>query len=200
MLLRTGKVVSLVAAILLVLPACEWIEEHPKMVTGAAIGMAGGAIAGGLYKGKKGMLWGAFLGGLAGGAIGAYLDHKDKTAAATNEQYGYQPTQGVQLDLVNVAATPSTVAPGGTVTLEATYALMAPDPAQALLVTESRVVTLNGVTVAQNEIQKDRTPGTYTSTVPITLPGTAEKGTYQLLVTVTGAGQSMQRAAAFTVN
>ncbi len=200
MFLRTGKVISLVAALLIVLPACEWIEEHPKTVMGAGIGAAGGAIAGGLYKGEKGMLVGAFIGALAGGAIGAYLDHKDKTAAETNVQYGYQPAQGVQLDLVNVAAAPSTVAPGGSVSLQATYALMAPDPAQALLVTESRLVTLNGVTVAQNEIQLDRAPGTYTSSVPITLPATAEKGTYQLLVTVTAAGQSMQRAAAFTVN
>jgi uncharacterized protein YcfJ len=198
---RAGLGLMLAAAVLLaVLPACQWTQEHPKLATGAAVGAAGGAIAGGLIGGtRKGVIWGGLLGALAGGAVGAYMDHQDNTAAETNAAHNYTADQGVQLQIVSVTADPQSVVPGKDVALKVKYAVMAPDPQQQITVTEKRVVNLNGEKMADHSTEVARTPGTWTSTLPITLPETAPKGTYQVEVTVTVGGQSTSMTTSFAV-
>jgi len=200
MLKRTGTPLSLLAVLLLLVPGCSFLDEHQKAAIGAGVGALAGAGIGYAAKGKKGALWGGLAGALVGGLIGAYLDHKDKSAEQTNQAHSYQPTQGVRLELVGAGTDPAAIAPGGQVALQATYALMAPNTEQELQVTETRLITLNGVKVADPSITVARTPGTYTSKVPITLPPTATRGTYQLLVTVAAGGQSSQLQSSFDVN
>jgi hypothetical protein len=77
---------------------------------------------------------------------------------------------------------------------------MAPDDQQTVRVTETRQVMLNGQKVSETTAQVDRTPGTYSSAVPITLPPEAQRGTYQIHVTLAAAGQTSQQSSAFTVN
>jgi len=199
--LRTGKWLSLVAAGMLVLSVagCEFIEEHPKAFAGAGIGAVGGAVVGGLAKGEKGAIWGGLIGALAGGAVGAYLDHKDKTAAETYEDYGYDPAAGVEVRLISVRAEPTRVAPGEEVMLRATFAVMAPNPAQAVEVSEKREVTLGPDVVANLGRTSMRTPGTYTSSVPLRLPAGAAAGVYTVRVTVSAAGESSQMTTTFQV-
>jgi hypothetical protein len=187
------------AGLMLLVTGCQFAEEHPKATLGASVGAVGGAVVGGLAGGKRGALYGAAIGAIGGAAVGAYLDHQDKTAAQTNAEHNYQPTQGVRLEFTNVAADPATVAPGGEVSLVATYALMAPNPRQHFQVTEDRAVTFNGEMIAQKATTVDRTPGTWTSKVPMTLPAGAARGTYQLQVTTTTEGQSTSLASNFTV-
>ena len=200
MVMRIGKPLALLAALALLLPGCEFLKEHKKAAIGAGIGAAAGAGIGYAVKGKKGALVGGLLGALAGGAIGEYLHRRDKSAQQTNQDHAYQPTQGVRVELVGAGADPNAVPPGGQVTLQATYALMAPNVAQEVQVTETRLVTLNGVKVAETTANVARVPGTYTSKVPITLPPNATRGSYRYVVTVAAAGQTSQLESAFAVN
>ncbi len=194
------KPTALVCTLALALQGCAWMKEHRKIVTGAGIGAIGGAVIGGLAKGKKGAVYGALAGALAGGLIGAYLEHKDKDANTTYQTYNYQPTQGIRLELADVAADPATIRPGGKTYLQATYALMAPDPNQQLAVTETRIITLGGQEVARLSSNVNRIPGTYTSQVPITLKPDAPRGRYELQVVVAAAGTQAKRASYFIVN
>jgi hypothetical protein len=200
MVTKNRKALGYLAALLLFVPACAFVQEHRKTAIGAGVGAAAGALGGGLYKGSKGALVGGLIGAVAGGAVGAYLDHKDKTAEDTYDAYDYQPVQGVRVELVSVAADPQAVGPGEGVTLRAMYAVMAPDTQWQIQARESRLVTLNGATVAETAQDVLRAPGTYTSEVPITLPSDAAQGIYQVLVNVTAEGLSTQHTSTFTVN
>jgi hypothetical protein len=190
---------ALAGASMLLMPGCEFIQKHEKAAIGVGAGAVGGAAVGGLAGGRKGAVYGGLLGALAGGAVGAYLDYKDKTAEETNAQYNYQAAQGVRLEVASASAEPQTVAPGAEVRLRTTYAVMAPDPQATLEVTEMRLVTLNGVKVVERADTVSRTPGTYTSELPITLPPGAAAGTYQMTVVVQTGTQVGTMAHAFTV-
>jgi len=137
----------------------------------------------------------------AGMGVGTYVDHQDKSASQTSAEHNYQADQGVRLEFTNVTTDPVAASPGQQVQLVATYALMAPDAQQHFQVTEDRLVTLNGEKVApQTSTTVDRTPGTWTSKVSLTLSPTAAKGTCQLQVTASAAeGPSCQLACSFTV-
>jgi len=200
MVRRVCKPVSVLCVAALLAQGCGWVEQHQKAAIGVGVGAVAGGLVGAAVKGKKGAVVGALVGALAGGAIGAYLDHKDKAAEETNQAHDYKATQGVRVELAGVAADPNAVAPGGKVYLQATYAVMAPDMQQQLPVTETRVVTMGGTKVTELASNVTRTPGTYTSQVPIDLPPNAPKGQYQLTVSVAAAGQTAQRSSTFVVN
>jgi len=200
MLKTTWRPVAVLCCAMLLVQGCGFYEKHKKAVVGAGVGAVAGAAVGGLAKGRKGALIGAGVGALAGAAIGAYLDHKDKTAAQTNQAHNYNVDQGVRVELVGVAADPTKVTPGGKLHLQATYAVMAPNPQQEVAVTETRLVTLGGNKVADAAATVNRLPGTYTSQVPLTLPSDAMKGRYDLTVTVTAAGKPSELKAFFDVN
>jgi hypothetical protein len=193
------RLISVVVVLAVLAAGCEYAETHKKTVTGAGIGAAAGAIGGGLYKGRKGMLVGAVVGALAGGAIGAYLDHRDKTAAETYGDYDYDPTNGTQLSVEAVSADPDVAKPGETVELRATYAVLTPRPDDVVRITETRQVTLNGEKVLDVPHEVLRPAGTFSSTQPLVLPDDAAAGTYEVLVTVQGAGQNSSQAATFRV-
>ena len=195
-----GRPAMILAAIVLLAPSCQFLEEHQKAAIGVGAGAVGGGAIGAVVGGKKGAVIGAVAGALAGGALGVYLDHKDKTAEETQRAHNYSPEQGVLIELTGVSADPGTVAPGGEVSLLATYAVMAPRPQRQLEVKETRLVALGGVTVAEATVSVVRTPGTYTSELPIMLPAGAARGTYSFTVTVETAGQSSQLTSSFTVD
>jgi len=198
---RASGPLSVLCAALVLLPGCDWLREHQKAVGGAVIGGVAGGVLGHAVGGRRGAVAGALLGALAGGIIGNYMDHQDRTAAQTQQAMNYQPAQGTRLQLENAAANPSAIAGGGTVSINATYAVMAPNYQQEIVVQESRQITLNGVKVAEiPDVTVSRTAGTYTSQVPIQLPPNAPKGQYQVLVTVSAAGQFAQGTTSFTVN
>ena len=195
----TQWAVSILLASAVLLGGCRWAQDHRKTATGAGIGAATGAVIGGMTEGKEGAVWGGVLGALAGGSIGAYMDHKDATAEETKNAYGYSASQGTVLKIKSVATDPGVTRPGSTVELTATYALLAPPNTGRITVTEARVVTLNGEQVAQHSRKKQRTPGTYTSKLPIALPEDAETGNYQCEFTLVAEGDVETSATTFVV-
>jgi len=69
--------------------ARETAREHPRTTLGAGAGTAGGAILRGLIAhNTTGVVVGGLLEGLAGGAIGHYLDRQDKTATQAAAETG----------------------------------------------------------------------------------------------------------------
>jgi len=137
----------------------------------------------------------ALSGALSGGHVEEFRWRLDRGPAETR-----QSAQGVLLELRSVNADPATVGPAGQVALDATYALVPPDDQQRLEVTQTRLVTLDGTKVAEIRASTNRGTGTCTDRVPITLPSTAARGKYDLLITISAGGASSQLRSSFTVH
>jgi len=198
------RITSLVLAVVLVatlgLSGCATVQENPKTAIGAGAGAAGGALLGGLIgRSTTGVVVGGLVGALAGGAIGQYMDRQDKTAAQAKTDANYSPAQGIVVRVDSVQVDPTSVAPGGTANLGATYTLLAPASTQNLTVRETREVRHNGVMVANPTTQFTRQSGTFTSALPVTLPAGAAKGTYEVLTTVMVGDRSSRGMSTFTV-
>lgn len=168
----------------------ESVRDNPKAVVGAAAGVAGGALLGGLiFKSAGGAIIGGLLGGLAGGLIGNAMESQAKDRAATARDYGYSPNQGTVVRIERVEIDPASIRAGERVNLIAHYALLTPNPNQPVTVTErwdirrGRELTGNPVLTVQ------RQDGTWASAIPVTLPTTARFGTYRVAVTVEAGGQ-----------
>ena len=179
---------------------CTAVEQNPKTALGAGVGAAGGAVVGGLAgRGTTGAVVGGLLGALAGGAVGQYLDRKDKDRSQAAADTSYTPSQGNFVDVTPVEAQPAQVRPGGSVNLQATYTVLTPDPNQTVTVQETREVRYNGQVVANTSGNFSRPNGTYTSSLPITLPPSAGRGTYQVTTTVAMADKQGQGTTTFVV-
>jgi surface antigen len=178
-------------------------EEHKGAATGAGIGAATGAVAGAVIAGSGSRVKGAVIGGLAGallgGIIGNYAVDKKKSAEETNDKYAYQPSSGTVVRIEEARVTPAVISPGGTVTLEATYAVMAPSDDIQVNITESREVTLDGQLVGNPEVNTTHNSGTYQTSVPLILPADAKKGTYRVITAIKTESAKDARETTFTV-
>ncbi len=175
-------------------------QEHKGAATGAGVGAATGAVAGGLIGGGvRGAAIGGLLGALAGGAVGHYGYDTKRSATETAQAYNYQPASGTVLRIENAAASPATVQPGQNVDLKMTYAVLNPSPAQQVNVTETREIRFGNEVVGKPQVNVQRGGGTYTSTVPLTLPATAQKGTYTVISTVQAGGVTDTKQSTFNV-
>ncbi len=178
-------------------------EEHQGAAKGAGIGAVGGAVAGALLAGEGSRTKGAILGGLAGallgGVIGNYTVDKKKSAQETTSKYGYQSSSGTVVRIEGSRVSPTSTGPGGTVNLEATYAVMAPSNDSQVSITESREVTLNGQLVGNPEVTVTHNAGTYHTSIPLILPEDAQKGTYRVITTIKTDTGKDSREALFTV-
>jgi hypothetical protein len=184
----------------LALSGCSTIEENPKTALGAGVGAAGGAVVGGLAGGgSTGAVVGGLLGALAGGAVGQYMDRKDKDGSQAAADTGYSATQGNLVDVQRVEAQPSAVQPGTSVNLNTTYTVLTPNPNQTVPVQETRQVTHNGQVVANTSGTFQRQNGTFTSSLPITLPSNAQRGTYQVTTTIAMGDKQDTGTATFVV-
>lgn len=203
MLVRFVSLVTIVALLAGVSGCVTVSEEHQGAAKGAGYGGAAGAIAGALLAGEGSRTKGAILGGLAGallgGVVGNYTVDQKKSAAATNQAYNYQPASGVVTRIEKAAVNPISIAPGGKVDLMATYAVMAPSPESQVAVTESFEIRFNNELVGSPEVRVNHTPGTYTASVPLTLPEDAQKGTYKVLMTIKTEMGKDAKEATFTV-
>jgi hypothetical protein len=204
---RTHKRVtaaSLAASLLLMgaLSGCETtsqtVSEHKDTAIGAGVGGASGAVIGGLAGGTKGAIIGGLVGVLAGGAVGNYMERQDKDRTAAASSTGYQASQGNLVRVDNVEASPSTARSGDTVNLTSTYTVLTPNN-QMMAVQETREVRHDGALVANPTINTQRANGTFTSTVPITLPSNAQRGTYDVTTTVAMGDRTSRSMTTFTV-
>jgi len=178
-------------------------EEHKGAATGAGLGGVTGAVAGALLAGEGSRTKGALIGGLAGallgGVIGNYTVDKKKTAQETTSKYAYDPSAGVIVRIETATVTPAVVTSGGTASLEATYAVMAPSSNSQVAITESREVTLNGELVGNPEVNVSHTAGTYHTSIPLILPTDAKKGKYRVITTIKTAAGKDSRESSFIV-
>lgn len=196
------KPVSVLCALLIAASGCETLKRN-KGATGAGAGAVAGGLAGALIDDDhrtRNALIGAALGAAAGYGIGKYLEHREKTAQQTNQAHNYQPAQGTRVEMVGARAQPGTVQRGGSVDLKATYAIMAPNPQEQVQVTETRTILFSGQKLTQfGPRNVTKNPGTYTTSAPMSVPQNATPGNYELVVTVSAAGQSKQEKTQFTV-
>lgn len=174
------------------------LKEHKETAIGAGVGGAGGAVIGGLAGGTQGAVIGGLLGVLAGGVVGNYLERQDKDRPAAATAVGYQPSQGNVVRVENVQASPSTVRAGETVNLTSTYTILTPGN-QSMTVQETREARHDGALVANPTINVQRANGTFTSTLPITLPSNAQPGTYEVITTVAMGDRTSRSMTSFTV-
>jgi len=190
------KIVSLAAIAALfvsILTGCAaqngGMREHKGAAIGAGTGAVGGAVVGGLLGGRRGAVVGGLLGALAGGLVGNYHDQREKDLAETRHAYAeYTPAKGTRLKIERVRSTPTAAAPGDTVEIQLTYAVLTPREDVMVPVRESREILFNGVKVGEASVDIEREGGTWRSVVPITLPGNARPGNYRVVVSVESRG------------
>jgi outer membrane lipoprotein SlyB len=171
---------------------------------GAAAGAALGSIIGAATGSPATGAWvGAATGAIAGGVGGAlYAQHmnqqmRDRQMAA--QQYNYNSSRGVLVDVSQATATPNTVQPGQTVNMAMTYTVLNPDNTPTR-VTLYREVRLNGQTVGQpNTVQIMNQNGTYQDRVAFTVPSVAGPGIYTVSNRVLTDYGSAERTSSFSV-
>jgi hypothetical protein len=166
----------------------QTVRENPKTAIGAGTGVVGGAIVGGLIGGKRGAVIGGLLGGLTGGAVGNYLDEREKDLSQASKENGYSPSEGTRLKIESVRSNPAILAPGETVNINLTYAVLTPSADRQILVRETREILVNGSSAGKTSIEISREGGTWKSTVPITLPVNAAPGNYRVIGSVESQG------------
>ena len=190
------KIVSLAAVAALfvsILSGCAaqngGMREHRGAAVGAGAGAVGGAVVGGLLGGKRGAVAGGLLGALAGGLVGNYHDQREKNLAETRRAYAeYTPAKGTRLKIERVKTTPASIAPGETVEIQLTYAVLTPSEDVMVPVRESREILFNGSKVGEASVDIEREGGTWRSVVPITLPENARPGNYRVVASVESRG------------
>ena len=161
------------------------MREHQGAVVGAGAGAVGGAVVGGLLGGKRGAVAGGLLGGLAGGLLGNYHDEQEKSLAETRRTHTeYDAAKGTRLKIERLRTSPPSAAPGDTVEIQLTYAVLTPREDVMVPVRESREILFEGIKVGEVSVDIEREGGTWRSVVPITLPGNARPGNYRVVASV----------------
>ena len=176
-----------------ILPGCAaqngGVREHKGAAVGAGTGAVGGAVVGGLLGGKRGAVAGGLLGALAGGLLGNYYDEREKNLAETRRAHAeYDAAKGTRLKIERVRTNPSSAAPGDTVEIHLTYAVLTPREDVMVPVRESRAILFEGSKVGEASVDIEREGGTWRSVVPITLPGNASPGNYRVVASVESPG------------
>lgn len=175
-------------------------EEHKGAATGAGAGAAAGAVLGAVVgKDAKSAVIGGLIGALVGGVIGHYYYDQNRTGTATAQKYNYDPSKGPMLKIEDVSVSPQIATAGGNVELRMTYAVLTPSTGTQLELTEKREIRHNGALVGNPEVRVTRAAGTYTASVPLTLPVDAKKGLYIVTYTVKSDKVSDEMQSSFTV-
>ncbi|MFA5515038.1 MAG: YMGG-like glycine zipper-containing protein [Desulfuromonadales bacterium] len=175
-------------------------EEHQGAAKGAGIGAATGAVAGAvLGDDVQGALIGGLAGALIGGAVGHFVVDKEEGGQETARKYEYQPTEGTRVRIEDTDVEPKVVNPGDKVELQSTYAVLSPDPAGRVEITESFEIRHEGKLVGSPQATVIHDAGTYDATLPLFLPEDAARGAYQVTTTVSGPGTSDTRITSFEV-
>ncbi len=182
---------------------CETIERrmkgNPNTAVGAGVGGAGGALIGGLAGATQGAIIGGVAGVLAGGVIGNLLDRQERVREATAMNVAYAQDQGNLVRIEEVGINPPAVRPGETVNVNIRYAIITPQGTASARVREVRQIYYHGQLVGNPVVEIARPDGTYWSTLPITLPATAESGRYDVVVGIEMAGTVDRWESRFTV-
>jgi hypothetical protein len=200
------KIISIIAILTFltgVFGCASLTEEHKGATTGAGIGAATGAVAGALL-GSKGAktemaILGGLAGALAGGLIGHYAYDQKRTKDETAQKYNYNPSQGKLLRIEDVSVVPATAGPGDTIEMRMTYALLGVGSGKEADITEIREIRYEGEIYGKPQINVSRADGTYSTSIPITLPYDAKKGKYNVITTVQSSYASDSKEVSFQI-
>jgi len=167
---------------------------------GAAIGSIIGAATGSPGTGAwVGAATGAIAGGVGGALYARHMNQQMRNRELAAQQYNYNPSRGVLVDVSQAAAVPNTVRPGQTVDISMTYTVLNPDNTPTK-VTLYREVRLNGQTVGQpNTVQVMNQNGTFQDRVAFSVPPVAGPGLYTVSNRVLTDYGSAERTSSFTV-
>ena len=190
---KIASLAAIAALFLSILSGCAaqngGVREHQGAAVGAGTGAVGGAVVGGLLGGKRGAVAGGLLGALAGGLVGNYYDEREKNLAETRRAHTeYNAAKGTRLKIEQVRTNPPTAAPGDTVEIHLTYAVLTPREDVMVPVRESREILFEGNKVGEASVDIEREGGTWRSVVSITLPGNARPGNYRVVASVESRG------------
>ena len=176
--------------------AGKTVSDNKGAAVGATLGATAGILLGGSTSGR---IAGGLIGALVGGAIGHYAYDKKRSADETAKTYNYKSSQGSVVSIENASSTPSRVRSGDTVEIAITYAVLNPSPSVETQVTEIREITHQGKLVGRPESTVTRSAGTYTSTVPLTLPSNSTPGTYEVKTIIQTPQAKDMRITQFSV-
>lgn len=200
MKVKTIALILCLALILFPLGCANVMEEHRGAAVGAGAGGAVGGVMGAIIgHGTGAVVVGTLAGALLGGAIGHFGYDQERTREQTAKNYSYRESQGTVLRIETLKATPATVRPGETVDLKMTYAVLHDSPDTKVVVTEIREITYKGELVGRPEVKVEHADGTYTTTVPLSLPSGAAKGTYKVKAMVESQYAKDAKEITFTV-
>jgi surface antigen len=187
-----------------VISGCASIpEQHKGAATGAGIGAATGAVAGALL-GSSGAktemaVLGGLAGALAGGLIGHYVYDQKNNKEETEQKYKYNPSKGQMVKIEDADVVPVMAKPGETIDIKMTYAVLGAGTGGELEIKETREIRHNGKNYGNAQVKLFRTDGTYSSSIPITLPNDAKSGKYNVLLTVKAPKAKDTKEVTFTV-
>jgi hypothetical protein len=212
--MKVHKLMALPLVVLLSLSLLSCATPSGTYDTGrsTAAGAAGGAAAGaalgsiiGAATGSPGTgAWvgaatGAIVGGIGGNLYAQHMNQQMRNRNMAAQQYNYNSSRGVLVDVSQATATPNAVRPGQTVNMAMTYTVLNPDNTPTR-VTLYREVRLNGQTVGQpNTAQVMNQNGTFQDRVAFTVPSVAGPGIYTVSNRVLTDYGSAERTSSFTV-
>ena len=163
---------------------------------GSIIGAATGSPATGAWVGAA---TGAIVGGVGGALYARHMNQQMKNRNAAVQQYNYNPSQGVLVDVSQAGAMPNRTRPGQAVNMTMTYTVLSPDNAPTQ-VTLYREVRLNGETMGQpSAIQVMNQNGTFQDQIAFTVPPNAKPGLYTVSNRVLTDYGGAERTTSFTV-
>src|SRR5262249_56662076 len=113
--------------------------------------------------------------------------------------YDYDPVQGTVVRIQDTEVEPSTARPGGQVHLVTHYALLIPNPDEEVTVVERWHITMADQVVGTPVRTVRRQGGAWVSTLPVTLPPTAQSGAYDVELTVEAVGRQDSETTSLTV-
>ena len=167
---------------------------------GAAIGSIIGAATGSPATGAwVGAATGAIAGGVGGALYARHMNQQMRNRQMAAQQYNYNSSRGVLVDVSQATAMPNAVRAGQTVDMTMTYTVLNPDNTPTK-VTLYREVRLNGQTVGQpNTVEVMNQNGTFQDRVAFTVPPVAGPGLYTVSNRVLTDYGSAERTSSFNV-
>jgi hypothetical protein len=168
---------------------------------GAALGAGIGALATG--GDTKAVLAGAAAGAVAGWAavkLVQYHSEQTRSAKAEAKALGYRPSEGTMIKIRGAKVHPEQIRPGGSVTLDMDYAVLAPAGTGTVPVEEKWTLEKDGEVLASvPPKQEQRSPGGWHSRAGIDIPKEAQKGTYVVKNRVEAENSYDERVATFAI-
>lgn len=150
---------------------------------GTAAGAVTGGILGAVLGNRRGAIIGSLAGAVVGAVIGSYYDKQLASRAEAAERYKYKDREQ-KLEIENSSVVPKNVVPSSAVRSYVQYTILAPNQAQRIKITETRILVSKNERLVLAKRDVLRAQGTHISTIKFTMPRDIAKGDYALITIV----------------